>query len=62
MVPKSPAASVDRLESLAATALEELIEDMEQKEHVKVDEVDVALIHDAQGNSPTVQVTVTVKD
>jgi hypothetical protein len=60
MKAKRTAAAVERLEGLAANALEELIEDMEGKEDVKVKDVEVALIPDAHGASPTVFVTVTV--
>ncbi len=55
-------ASIERVENLAADALEGLIEDFEKKEHVKVEDVDVALIPDAHGASPSVYVTVNVKE
>lgn len=57
---KRTTAAVERLESLAAKALEELIEDTERKAQVKVKDVEVALIPDAHGASPTVFVRVTV--
>jgi hypothetical protein len=61
MKTKRTAAAVERLESLAANALEDLIEDTEGSAHVKVKEVEVALIPDVHGASPAVFVTVTVK-
>lgn len=60
MKTKRTVAAVERLESLAANALEELIEDAEGKADVKVKDVEVALIPDAHGASPAVFVTVTV--
>ena len=60
MKTRRTAAAVERLENLAANALEELIDDIEGKENVKVKDVEVALIPDAHGASPTVFVTVTV--
>jgi hypothetical protein len=61
MKTKRTAAAVERLESLAANALEDLIEDAEGSAQVKVKEVEVALIPDTHGASPAVYVTVTVK-
>lgn len=60
MKSKRTIAAVERLESLAANSLEQLIEDTEGKAQVKVKEVEVALIPDAHGASPAVFVTVTV--
>ncbi len=60
MKTKRTIAAVERLESLAATALEDLIEDTEGKAEVKVKDVEVALIPDTHGASPAVSVTVTV--
>ncbi len=54
-------AAVERLEGVAAEALEELIEDLEAKQHVQVEKVDVALVPDSAGDSPTVVVVVSTK-
>jgi hypothetical protein len=57
------AAIKDRFEGLAAEALEGMIHDVEEKNHLKVKDLEVALIPDqgAPGAPPAVEVTVTVE-
>jgi len=60
-VPNLPAIQ-ERFDSLAAEALEDLMEDVEQKNPVVVTALDVELVPNPDHHSsPTVAVTVTVK-
>ena len=56
---QSTSAALERLEGQAAEFLEDKIADVEQAEGVKIKDVEVALIPDAHGASPTVTVVVT---
>ncbi len=51
----------DRFEALAASALEELIEDVEKRNRVRVSDLEVALVpQDGHLEPPSVEVHVTV--
>jgi hypothetical protein len=56
-------AITDRFEGIAADVLEEMVHDIEEKNHIKVKDLDVVLIpdHGASGSPPVVEVTLTVE-
>lgn len=59
MEKQSVSAALERMEGVAGEVLEDLISDIEKKQHVKIKEVEVALIPDAHGASPAVTVIVS---
>jgi hypothetical protein len=56
-------AITERFEGVAANVLEDMIAEVEQKNHLKVTDLEVALIPDqgALDTPPAVEVTVTIK-
>jgi hypothetical protein len=56
-------AITERFEGVAANVLEDMIFEVERKNHLKVTDLEVALIPDdgALGTQPAVEVTVTVE-
>jgi hypothetical protein len=56
-------AITERFEGLAANVLEDMIHEVEEKNHIKVKDLDVVLIPDQGvcGTPPTVDVTLTVE-
>jgi hypothetical protein len=63
MSKQSLAAITERFEGVAANVLEDMIFEVEQKNHLKVKDLEVTLIpdHGAHQTTPAVEVTLTVE-
>jgi len=59
MKKQATSAALERLEAIAAQFLETEIANLETAQGVAVKEVEVAVVHDAPGESPVVDVTVS---
>jgi hypothetical protein len=55
----SSTAALERLEGVAGAFLEDKIAEVEKQQHIKIKDVEVALIPDSHGDSPAVAVVVS---